>query len=400
MPYLKNVYILAASRTPMGSFLGSLAQISAPELGAFAVKDVLKKVQIKTEPESIVMGNVLQANVGQAPARQVAHLAGLSNSVCATTVNKVCASGMKAIDMIASDIALGKIDSGIAGGMESMSQVPYYQSNIRTGKSFGHLAMTDGLLKDGLTDVSSGKSMGECGDIAAEKFGFSREDQDAFAIESYNRAAKAYENGNFKKEICAIEIPQKRGETISFEEDESYKKVNFEKMKSLKPAFTKEGSVTAANASSMNDGASALFIASEEFTKINKVKPIAKILDYAEAEQEAIHFTSTPVLAIQKLLQKNNLSVNDIDFFEINEAFALVPMIAMKELNIPHEKVNIWGGAVAIGHPLGSSGSRIVVTLAHQLQQNKGKLGIAAICNGGGGASAILIESISYESSK
>jgi acetyl-CoA C-acetyltransferase len=394
MPYLNKVYIIAASRTPMGSFLGSLAQISAPELGAFAVKDVLKKVQINVHPDSIVMGNVLQANVGQAPARQVAHLSDLPNSVCATTVNKVCASGMKAIDMIASDIALGKIDSGIAGGMESMSQVPYYQSNIRTGKSFGHLPLTDGLLKDGLTDVSSGKSMGECGDIAAEKFGFSREDQDAFAIESYLRATKAYENGNFDKEICSINIPQKKGDPITIDEDESYKKVNFEKMKSLKPAFTKEGSVTAANASSMNDGASALFIASEQFSKTNQYQPIAQVIDYAEAEQEAIHFTSTPVLAIQKLLDKNNLRISDIDFFEINEAFSLVPMIAMKELNIPHEKVNSWGGAVALGHPLGSSGSRIVVTLVHQLQQLKGKLGIAAICNGGGGASAILIQSV------
>lgn len=394
MPYLNKVFILAASRTPMGSFLGSLAQITAPQLGAFAVKDVLQKVPKNVSPESIVMGNVLQANVGQAPARQVAHLSELSNSVCATTVNKVCASGMKAIDIIASDIALGKIESGIAGGMESMSQVPYYQNNTRTGKSFGHLQLTDGLLKDGLTDVSSSKSMGECGDIAAEKFGFSREDQDIYAIESYLRAAKAYENGNFDDEICTISILQKKGDSIIIDEDESYKKVNFEKMKSLKPAFTKEGTVTAANASSMNDGASALFIASEAFAKENDCHPLAQIIDYAEAEQEAIHFTSTPVLAIKKILQKNRLKIENIDFFEINEAFSLVPMIAIKELGIPHEKVNIWGGAVAIGHPLGSSGSRIVITLANQLKQNKGKLGIAAICNGGGGASAILIQSV------
>lgn len=394
MPYLKNIYIISTSRTPMGSFLGSLANVSAPELGAVAVKHVIQKAPEEFIPESIVMGNVLQANVGQAPARQVAQLAGLPHAVCASTINKVCASGMKAIDMIASDIALQKIEMGIAGGMESMSQVPYYQTNIRAGKSFGNLSLIDGLLKDGLTDVGTSKSMGECADLAAQKFGFSRDEQDAYAIESYLRAAKAYENGNFDEEICTIEIPQKKGDPIQIDEDESYKKVNFEKMKSLKPAFSEEGTVTAANASSMNDGASALGIVSEAFIKQTACTPLAKIIDYTEAEQEAIYFTSTPVLAINKLLKKNNLSINDIDFFEINEAFAVVPMIAMKELCIPHEKMNIWGGAVALGHPLGSSGSRIVVTLINQLKQKKGKLGIAAICNGGGGASALLIESV------
>ena len=393
MPYLKNINILAASRTPMGSFLGSLSNLNAPTLGAHAVKAALEKVPNAT-PESIVMGNVLQANVGQAPARQVSSLANLPQQVCATTVNKVCASGMKAIDMIASEIALGRISSGIAGGMESMSQVPYYQANVRTGKSFGHLDLVDGLLKDGLTDVGSSKSMGSCGDLAAEKFGFSREEQDSFAIESYLRAAKAYENGDFDEEICSISIPQKKGENLVIDEDESYKKVNFEKMKSLRPAFNPNGTVTAANASSMNDGASALLLASEEETKALQAKPLARIIDYAEAEQEPIHFTSTPVLAIQKLLKNNSLTVDDISFFEINEAFALVPMIAMKQLNIPHEKVNIWGGAVALGHPLGSSGSRIVVTLTNQLIKNKGTYGIAAICNGGGGASALLIQNL------
>ncbi|MEY2792325.1 MAG: hypothetical protein RJA76_317 [Bacteroidota bacterium] len=394
MPYCKNVFIIAASRTPMGSFLGSLASFTAPELGAFAVKNLLKNIPTEISPESIVMGNVLQANVGQSPARQVTHLANLPNSVCATTVNKVCASGMKAIDMIASDIALGKIGSGIAGGMESMSQVPYYQTNIRQGKSFGHLQLIDGLLKDGLTDVFSGKSMGQCGDLAAETFEISREDQDSFAMESYIKAATAFENGNFASEICPISIPQKKGEDILMNEDESYKKVDFEKLKSLKPAFTHNGSVTAANASSMNDGASALYLASEELVLSHHVNALAKIIDYTEAEQDAINFTSTPVLAIQKLLEKNNLSIDDIDFFEINEAFALVPMIAMKSLRIPREKINCWGGAVAIGHPLGSSGSRVVITLCNQLKQLKGKYGIAAICNGGGGASALLIESV------
>lgn len=391
MPYSKNIYILAASRTPMGSFLGSLADLSAPKLGAIAVNNLLQKVP-NAQPESLVMGNVLQANVGQGPARQVVLSTQLPLTVCASTINKVCASGMKAIDMVASDIALQKIESGIAGGMESMSQVPYYQTQIRKGKAFGHLECIDGLLKDGLTDIVSGQSMGSCGDYAAQQFEFTREAQDAFAVESYLRAAKAYEEGAFDEEICAVTIPQKKGEDLLVDEDESYKKVNFEKMKSLKPAFNPDGTVTAANASSMNDGASALLLASEDYVLKYALKPLARVIDYAEAEQEPINFTSTPVLAIQKLLEKNQLTVEDIDYFEINEAFALVPMIAMKSLHIPHEKVNIWGGAVALGHPLGSSGARIVVTLCHQLQKNKRKRGIAAICNGGGGASAILIE--------
>lgn len=391
MPYSKNIYILAASRTPMGSFLGSLADLSAPKLGAIAVNNLLQKVP-NAQPESLVMGNVLQANVGQGPARQVVLSTQLPHTVCASTINKVCASGMKAIDMVASDIALQKIESGIAGGMESMSQVPYYQTQIRKGKAFGHLECIDGLLKDGLTDIVSGQSMGSCGDYAAQQFEFTREAQDAFAVESYLRAAKAYEEGAFDEEICAVTIPQKKGEDLLIDEDESYKKVNFEKMKSLKPAFNPDGTVTAANASSMNDGASALLLASEDYVLKYALKPLARVIDYAEAEQEPINFTSTPVLAIQKLLEKNQLTVEDIDYFEINEAFALVPMIAMKSLHIPHEKVNIWGGAVALGHPLGSSGARIVVTLCHQLQKNKRKRGIAAICNGGGGASAILIE--------
>jgi acetyl-CoA C-acetyltransferase len=375
----------------MGSFLGSLADLSAPKLGAIAVNNLLQKVP-NAQPESLVMGNVLQANVGQGPARQVVLSTQLPLTVCASTINKVCASGMKAIDMVASDIALQKIESGIAGGMESMSQVPYYQTQIRKGKAFGHLECIDGLLKDGLTDIVSGQSMGSCGDYAAQQFEFTREAQDAFAVESYLRAAKAYEEGAFDEEICAVTIPQKKGEDLLVDEDESYKKVNFEKMKSLKPAFNPDGTVTAANASSMNDGASALLLASEDYVLKHALKPLARVIDYAEAEQEPINFTSTPVLAIQKLLEKNQLTVEDIDYFEINEAFALVPMIAMKSLHIPHEKVNIWGGAVALGHPLGSSGARIVVTLCHQLQKNKRKRGIAAICNGGGGASAILIE--------
>jgi acetyl-CoA C-acetyltransferase len=391
----KNIYILAGSRTPMGSYGGTLAAMPATELGAIAITDVIQKAGVTPDSiEAITMGNVLSANLGQAPARQASMAAGLPESVCATTVNKVCASGMKAVSMICNDIFVGNISVGIAGGMESMSQVPHYIPNGRFGLGYGNTQLIDGLAKDGLTDVYNKTSMGVSGDKTAEKYAISREAQDDFAERSYRKAAEAWANGSFANEVVSISIPQKKGDPIVVLEDETYKKANFEKMRTLKPAFTPEGTVTAANASPMNDGASALVIADEAYVKSHNLSPQARIVAYAEAEQDPTFFTTTPVLAVKKLLEKTNLSLNDIDFFEVNEAFAVVPLAFMKMLDIPIEKVNVLGGAVALGHPLGSSGSRIIVTLINVLKINKAKYGIAAICNGGGGASAILIENL------
>jgi acetyl-CoA C-acetyltransferase len=391
----KNIYILAGSRTPMGSYGGTLAAMAATELGAIAIKDSIQKSGVSPDSiEAITIGNVLSANLGQAPARQASMAAGLPDSVCATTVNKVCASGMKAVSMIYNDIFVGNISVGIAGGMESMSQVPHYIPNGRFGLGYGNTQLIDGLAKDGLTDVYNKTSMGVSGDKTADKYAISREAQDDFAERSYRKAAEAWSNGSFANEVAPITIPQKKGDPIVVSEDETYKKANFEKMRTLKPAFTPEGTVTAANASPMNDGASALVIANEAYVKSHNLSPQARIVAYAEAEQDPTFFTTTPVLAVKKLLEKTNLSLIDIDFFEVNEAFAVVPLAFIKILDLPLEKVNVLGGAVALGHPLGSSGSRIIVTLMNVLKIKKAKYGIAAICNGGGGASAILIENL------
>ena len=392
----KNIYILSGSRTPMGSYGGQLASIPATELGAIAIKDALQKANIPGgDIEAIVLGNVLSANLGQAPARQASMAAGLPQSVCATTINKVCASGMKATSVVYNDIFAGNIEVGIAGGMESMSLVPHYLPNGRFGMGYGNGVLVDGLAKDGLTDVYNKTSMGVSGDKTAEKYQITREEQDDFAEQSFRKAANAWANGAFSNEVATVSIPQKKGGVVEITEDETYKKANFEKMRTLKPAFSPDGTVTAANASPLSDGASALILASENYVQTYQVKPAARIIGYAEAEQDPTFFTTTPVLATEKLLAKTNLTLDDIDFFEVNEAFAVVPLAYMKMLKIPQEKVNALGGAIALGHPLGNSGSRIIVTLLNVLKLNNAKYGIAAICNGGGGASAILIENIS-----
>ncbi len=379
----------------MGSYGGQLASISATDLGAIAIKDAVLKAQIPAEDiESIAMGNVLSANLGQAPARQASMAAGLPESVCASTINKVCASGMKATSVVYNDIMVDNIEVGIAGGMESMSLVPHYLPNGRFGMGYGNGVLIDGLSKDGLTDVYNKTSMGVSGDRTAEKYQITREEQDDFAEQSFKKAAAAWANGSFSNEVVTVSIPQKKVGVLEINEDETYKKANFDKMRTLKPAFSPEGTVTAANASPLSDGASALVLASENYIRNNNLKPAAKIIGYAEAEQDPAFFTTTPVLATQKLLAKTNLTLDDIDFFEVNEAFAVVPLAFMKMLKIPHEKVNALGGAIALGHPLGNSGSRIMVTLMNVLKINKAKYGIATICNGGGGASAILIENL------
>ena len=393
-----QIYIISAARTPMGAFGGALAKVSATDLGAVAIEKAIKKAQIdKDKIEAIVMGNVLSANLGQAPARQASIAAGLPEDVCATTINKVCASGMKAISVIFNDIKLKNYDVGIAGGMENMSLVPHYISNSRTGMSFGHSTLIDGMLKDGLTDVYSQTSMGVSGDKTADKYEITREQQDEYAIQSYVRSKEAWNCGAFEDEIAPVLVPQKKGDPVIVTEDETYKQVNFEKMKLLRPAFSENGTVTAANASSINDGASAVVVASKLFIENENINPIAKIIAYAEAEQDPTFFTTTPILAAKKVLAKANLTLSDIDFFEVNEAFAVVPLAFMKELKIDSSKVNVFGGAVSLGHPLGSSGSRIVVTLLNVLKNKKAKYGLATICNGGGGASAIIIENLSHE---
>ncbi len=390
-----SIYILSGSRTPIGSYGGVLSSISATDLGAIAIENALEKAKIsKVEVESIVMGNVLSANLGQAPARQASKAAGLPDNVCATTVNKVCASGMKATSMIYNDIFVGNINVGIAGGMESMSRVPHYLPNARFGTGYGNAQLVDGLANDGLKDVYNQTLMGVSADLTAEKYEISRAEQDDFAEKSFKRTKTNWENGNFNFEIACVKVPQKKGEPILVNEDESFRKANFEKMRTLKPAFSPNGTVTPANASPMSDGASALVLASESFVKTNLLEPIARIVAYAEAEQDPMFFTTTPVLATQKVLEKAGLTIDDIDFYEINEAFAVVPLAFMKLLKLPIEKVNIFGGAVALGHPLGSSGSRIIVTLMNVLSNQKGKYGLATICNGGGGASSIIIENL------
>ncbi len=392
-PINEEVYILAGARTPMGSYGGRLADVSAVELGSTATKMALKKSAVDyNHIESILFGNVLSAGIGQAPARQVSIFAGLPPSVCATTVNKVCASGMKAIQLLSNEILTGDINIGIAGGMESMSSVPHYLPKARFGLGYGNGQIVDGLMKDGLTDAYSLQPMGVSGDLTAVKHSISREDQDNYAENSYRKAQMAWDKKDFDAEIAPVLIPQKKGEPLLFTEDEAFRKANFEKMRTLKPVFSKDGTVTAANASPLSDGASAVILASKRYIQQYGIKPNFKILGYAEAEQDPTFFTETPVLATQKLLQKVGVHISEIDFFEVNEAFAVVPIIFSKQLSIPYEKINIHGGAIALGHPLGNSGSRIVVSLMNILMLYQKKLGLAAICNGGGGASAILIE--------
>lgn len=393
---MKEVYIVSAVRTPMGSFGGSLSGISASKLGAAAIKEALKKAKIDgSEVSEVFMGNVLQANLGQAPARQAAKFAGLPDTVNCTTINKVCASGMKSIMIGAQSIMLGDNDVVVAGGMENMSQVPYYLDNARTGYRLGNGAVIDGLVKDGLTDVYNNYHMGNAAELCAVECCISREDQDAYAVESYKRSAAAWAAGKFNDEIVPIEIPQKKGDPILFKEDEEYKNVNFDKIAGLKPVFVKEkGTVTAANASTLNDGASVVILMSKEKAEQLGVKPLAKIIGYADAEQAPEKFTTSPAKALPKAIAKAKLKQSDIEFFELNEAFSVVALANNKELNLDPKKVNVNGGAVSLGHPLGSSGSRIIVTLVNVLKQNKARYGAAAICNGGGGASAMVIENL------
>ncbi len=390
----KKVVIVAAVRTPMGSFLGSLSSVSATKLGATAIKGALNNINLSPSLiDEVFMGHVVQANSGQAPAKQAAMYAGIPDTVPCTTVNKVCASGMKAIMFAAQSIKCGDADIVVAGGMENMSQIPHYL-NARKGQKLGDIKLIDGMLKDGLVNVYDGKHMGTCGDLCATTYNFTREDQDNFAINSYKSAAKAWADGNFDAEIVPVEVPQRKGEPKVIAIDEEFSNVNFEKIPLLRPAFSKEGTVTAANASTLNDGASALILMSDEKAKELGFKPLANIVSYADASQAPEWFTTAPAKAIPKVLDKAQLNIEDVDYFEFNEAFAVVGLANTKILNIDPNKVNVNGGAVALGHPLGCSGSRIVVTLINVLKQNNGKIGAAAICNGGGGASAILIENM------
>ena len=390
---MNKVVIVAAGRTPVGSFMGSLASFSATQLGSIAIKGVLEKINLDPAlVQEVYMGNVLQAGLGQAPARQAALGAGIPNTVPCTTINKVCASGMKAIMLAAQSIALGDNEIVVAGGMESMSNVPHYLPNSRKGYKFGNFQVIDGLPFDGLTDPYSQQVMGFFADKTAEEYAFSREEQDAFAIQSYERTAKAWEEHKFDAEIIPVSIPQRKGEPILFQKDEEYTNVNFDKLTQLRPAFTKEGTVTAGNASTLNDGAAALVLMSEEKAKSLGLKPLATLISYADAAQEPEWFTTAPALAIPKALDKINLPIEKVDYFELNEAFSVVGLANMKLLNLSPDKVNVNGGAVSMGHPLGCSGARIVVSLIHILQQNNAHIGVAGICNGGGGASAVVIE--------
>jgi acetyl-CoA C-acetyltransferase len=391
---MKEVVIVSVARTPIGRFMGSLSTIPAPQLGAIAIKGALNK--IKLEPnlvEEVFMGNVVSAGLGQAPARQAAIFSGIPNTVPCTTVNKVCASGMKSIMLAAQTISLGHADIVVAGGMENMSSIPHYQ-NARKGSKFGSIIMEDGLQKDGLVDAYEKESMGVYADACATEYEFSREDQDAYAIQSYNRSAKAWSEGKFSDEIVPVSIPQRRGEPVIFSEDEEYKNVKIEKIPALRAAFTEDGTVTAANASTINDGGAALVLMSAEKAKELNITPIAKIKSYADAAHEPEWFTTAPAKALPKALAKANISINDVDYFELNEAFSIVGLANMKILGLTDDKVNVNGGAVSLGHPLGVSGARIVIALTSILKQNNAKIGAAAICNGGGGASALVLEII------
>ena len=392
---MQEVYILSAVRTPIGSFGGSLKDISATQLGAAAIKGALEKSGLKAEQiEDVLMGSVIQANLGQAPARQAAKIAGLPNEVNCTTINKVCASGMKSISQGAQSIMLGDADIVIAGGMESMSNVPFYTENMRWGNKYGNVQMIDGLAKDGLTDVYDGKAMGNAAEFCATSCGISREDQDAFAVESYKRSQAASNEGKFDNEIVPVSIPQRKGDPVIFSKDEEPFNVKFDKITGLKGAFVKDGTVTAANSSTMNDGAAAVVLISKKKMEELGLKPIGKILSYADAEQAPELFTTTPSIAVPKAVAKAGLKMEDISFWELNEAFAVVGLENTKRMKLDPSKVNVNGGAVSIGHPLGASGARIIVTLLNVLKQNNARYGAAGICNGGGGASAMVIENL------
>jgi acetyl-CoA C-acetyltransferase len=388
----KKVVIVSAVRTPIGSFMGSLSTVSAPQLGAAAIKGALNKINLDPNlVDEVIMGNVVQAGVGQAPARQAALYAGLPNTVIATTINKVCASGMKAVMQGAQAIMAGDAEIVIAGGMENMSMIPHY-IHLRNGYKFGPASMVDGMQKDGLTDAYDNNAMGVSADMCASEYKVTREEQDAFAIQSYERSAKAWENGNFENEVIPVIVPQRRGEPLVITKDEEYTNVKLDKIPSLNPAFTKEGTVTAANASTINDGAAAIILMSEEKANEMGLKPLAYIRSYADAAQEPKWFTTTPSKVIPKALSKVGMSIGDVDYFEFNEAFSVVGIVNSKILGLDNNRVNVNGGAVSLGHPLGCSGARIIVTLINVLEQNNAKIGAAAICNGGGGASAIIIE--------
>jgi acetyl-CoA C-acetyltransferase len=390
---MNEVYIVSAVRTAIGSFGGSLASVSATKLGATAIKGALEKINLApTEVQEVFMGCVIQANLGQAPARQASKFAGLPDHVICTTINKVCASGMKAVTLGAQSIMLGENDVVVAGGMENMSLVPYYLEQARYGYKFGNGAVIDGISKDGLVDVYHNYPMGVAAELCATDCNISREEQDAFAIESYTRSANAWNAGKFDAEIVPVVIPQKKGDALVVAYDEEYKNVKFDKIPGLNPVFKKDGTVTAANASTINDGASALVLMSKQKMEALGLKPLAKIVSFADAEQAPEWFTTTPSKAIPKALAKIGKTVADVDFFEINEAFSVVALANNKEMKLDANKVNVNGGAVSLGHPLGSSGSRILVTLVHVLHQNNAKIGVAGICNGGGGATAIVIE--------
>ena len=389
---IKKVVIVSAVRTPIGSFMGSLSPLSATKLGAIAIKGALDKINLDaTLVQEVYMGNVVQAGVGQAPARQAAISAGIPDTVPCTTINKVCASGMKAVINAAQTIALGDADVVIAGGMESMSNIPHYL-HMRNGHKFGPKNMEDGMQKDGLVDVYDNTAMGVLADLCASEFKVTREDQDNYSIQSYNRSAKAWADGKFKEEVIPVEIPQRRGDPIVFSEDEEYKNVRMDKIPTLRPVFTKEGTVTAANASTINDGAGAMVLMSEEKANELELTPLATILSYADAAQDPKRFTTAPSKALPKALDKAKISIDDVDYFELNEAFAVVGLSNMKILGLDDSNVNVNGGAVSLGHPLGCSGVRILITLINVLKQNNAKIGAAVICNGGGGASAMVIE--------
>jgi acetyl-CoA C-acetyltransferase len=391
----KEIYILSAVRTPIGSFGGALKDFSAAALGSMAIRMALQKANIQAnQVQDLLMGCVLQANIGQAPARQASKLAGLPNEVNCTTINKVCASGMKAIAQAAQSIALGDADIVVAGGMESMSNVPFYAEQMRWGNKYGNTQLIDGLAKDGLTDAYDGKAMGNAAELCAATCGISREAQDEFAAESYRRSQAAWNAGWFNEEIVPVEIPQRKGAPLLFNKDEEPFNVKFDKIPELKPAFQKDGTVTAANASTMNDGAAALVLASKQKADELGLKPIARIISYADAEQAPEWFTTTPSIAVPKAVAKAGLKMEDIDYWELNEAFAVVGIENTKRMKLDPAKVNVHGGAVSIGHPLGCSGARIIVTLLHILKQHKAKYGATGICNGGGGASAMVIENL------
>ncbi len=390
---MKEVYIVSAVRTPLGSWGGSLKDLSATKLGSIAIKGALDRIGLDAnEVNEVLMGCVLQANLGQAPARQAARFAGVPDNVPCTTINKVCASGMKAIMQGAQSIMLGDNDVVVAGGMESMSNVPFYDEKLRWGNKYGNVTMIDGLAKDGLTDVYHNYAMGNAADLCAKECNITREDQDAFAIESYKRSQAASDAGKFENEIVPVEIPSKKGDPIKFSKDEEPWNVKFDKIAGLRPAFSKEGTVTAANASTMNDGAAAVILMSKEKAEALGIKPIAKIKGYADAEQAPEWFTTTPSIAVPKAVAKAGLTMEDIQFVELNEAFSVVGIVNAQKMNLKPEQVNVNGGAVSLGHPLGASGARIIVTLINVLAQNDAKYGAAGICNGGGGASAVVIE--------